>query len=36
MNKTCILVGIAAFLIGYYLSAKLANSFIGRFLTPMA
>jgi hypothetical protein len=35
-TKTYVLIAVAAFLAGYYLSAKLANSFIGRFVTPMA
>jgi hypothetical protein len=36
MNKTTILLVIGAFLLGYWLSAKVAASFVGKFLSPLS
>lgn len=35
-KKVLILGGIAIFLLGYYLSAKISKTVVGQYLSPMA
>jgi hypothetical protein len=34
-KSVVILIAVAAFLLGYYLSAKVAASFVGKYLSPL-
>ncbi len=36
MNIKNILILLGVFLLGYYLSAKISASFVGKYLTPAA